>query len=106
MTANQIAGKLADAPPPPSPPRALTMTREVEPRLMTRTDAAAYCAVTPSRFYQLVKAGTLPAAIPGTTRYDRIAIDRALDKLSGLTTDAELSPYQKWKQARDGSRAA
>lgn len=78
----------------------------VSPRLMTKAEAAAYCAVTPSRFYQLVKAGTLPASIPGTTRYDKAAIDRALDKLSGLTSDAELSPYQKWKQARDGSRAA
>jgi excisionase family DNA binding protein len=79
---------------------------DLRPRLMTKAEAAAYCAVTPSRFYQLVKAGTLPGAIPGTTRYDRAALDRALDKLSGLTTDAELSPLQKWKQARDGSRAA
>jgi excisionase family DNA binding protein len=78
----------------------------VQPRLMTKQEAAAYCAVTPSRFYQLVKAGTLPSAVPGTTRYDRIAIDKALDKLSGLTTDAELSPYQKWKQSQDGNRAA
>lgn len=76
------------------------------PRLMTRAEAAAYCRMTPSRFSQLVRAETLPAAIPGTTRYDRAAIDRALDKLSGLTTDVELSPYQKWKQKRDGSRAA
>ena len=81
------------------------MTREVEPRLMTRTDAAAYCAVTPSRFYQLVKAGTLPAAVKGTTRYDRKALDAALDKLAGLTTDASLSPLEKWL-AEDGSRAA
>jgi hypothetical protein len=79
---------------------------DLPPRLLTRPEAAAYCRMTPSRFSQLVKAGTLPASIPGTTRYDRMAIDRALDKLSGLTTDVELSPYQKWKQAKDGSRAA
>lgn len=76
------------------------------PRLMTKAEAAAYCAITPSRLSQLVKAGTLPRSIPGTTRWDKAAIDRALDKLSGLTSDAELSPYQKWKQARDGNRAA
>lgn len=81
------------------------MTREVEPRLMTRTDAAAYCAVTPSRFYQLVKAGTLPAAVKGTTRYDRKAIDAALDKLGGLAESSELSAFDKWL-AEDGSRAA
>lgn len=77
----------------------------VSPRLMTKAEAAAYCAVTPSRFYQLVKAGTLPGAIPGTTRYDRIAIDRALDKLGGLTAQAELSDFDKWL-AEDGNRAA
>lgn len=77
----------------------------VSPRLMTKAEAAAYCAVTPSRFYQLVKAGTLPGPIPGTTRYDRIAIDRALDKLGGLTAQAELSDFDKWL-AEDGNRAA
>lgn len=77
----------------------------VTPRLMTRAEAAAYCSMSPSRFSQLVKAGTMPAAIPGTTRYDRIAIDRALDKLSGLHSDADLSPLQRWL-AEDGDRAA
>ncbi len=82
------------------------MTRaQVMPRLMTKQDAAAYCSVTPSRFYQLVKAGTLPRPVPGTTRYDRVAIDRALDKHAGLQSDAELSPLQEWL-AKDGNRAA
>lgn len=77
----------------------------MEPRLLSRDKAAAYCDMSASRFSQLVKAGTLPAAIPGTTRYDRMAIDRALDKLSGLHSDAGLSPLEKWL-AEDGSRAA
>jgi len=77
----------------------------MSPRLMTRQEAAEYCRLTPSRFSQLVKAGTLPASIPGTTRYDRVAIDRALDKLGGLTADAELSAFDKWL-AEDGERAA
>ncbi len=78
---------------------------QLTPRLMTKAEAAAYCAVTPSRFYQLVRAGTLPSAIPGTTRYDRTAIDRALDKLGGLTAEAEPSEFDKWL-AEDGERAA
>jgi predicted DNA-binding transcriptional regulator AlpA len=78
---------------------------QVTPRLMTKAEAAAYCAVTPSRFYQLVRAGTLPGPVPGTTRYDRVAIDRALDKHAGLTAEAELSPLQEWL-AKDGNRAA
>lgn len=82
------------------------MTRpDITPRLMTKAQAADYCAVTPSRFYQLVKLGTLPGPVPGTTRYDRVAIDRALDKHAGLHSDAELSPLQKWL-AEDGNRAA
>lgn len=68
----------------------------IVPRLLTKVQAAAYCAVTPSRFYQLVKAGTLPAAIPGTTRYDRVAIDRTLDKLGDLTAAPELSALDLW----------
>lgn len=73
----------------------------IQPRLLTKQEAAAYCAVTPSRFYQLVKAGTLPSAVPGTTRYDRVAIDRALDKYAGLTAEAELSPLQRWLLEND-----
>jgi hypothetical protein len=63
---------------------------------MRKAEAAAYCAVTPSRFSQLVKAGTLPGPIRGTTRYDRVAIDRALDKLSGLTAETQMSPLDRW----------
>lgn len=75
----------------------------IVPRLLTKQQAAAYCALTPSRFYQLVKAGTFPAAIPGTTRYDRKAIDVALDKLGGLTPISELPAYDQWL-AEDGAR--
>jgi len=77
----------------------------VEPRLMTRAEAAAYCSMSASRFSQLVKAGTMPPAVPGTTRYDRKAIDVALDKLGGLTADSELSAFDRWL-AEDGERAA
>ena len=81
------------------------MRGAVAPRLMTKAEAASYCAFTPSRFSQLVKAGTLPKPVPGTTRYDRVAIDRALDKFAGLQSDADLSPLQRWL-AEDGDRAA
>jgi predicted DNA-binding transcriptional regulator AlpA len=76
-----------------------------EPRLLKRERAAAYCGVSPSRFSQLVKAGTLPSSVPGTTLYDRKAIDAALDKLGGLTAEPQLSPLQEWL-AKDGDRAA
>lgn len=83
----------------------MTRAVEMEPRLLSRETAAAYCGMSASRFSQLVKAKTLPGPVPGTTRYDRKAIDVALDKLAGLTASSELSPLQKWL-AEDGSRAA
>jgi hypothetical protein len=43
--------------------------------------------------------GIVPPAIPGTSRWDRKALDKALDRASGLVTEstADLSPYQRWK---------
>jgi predicted DNA-binding transcriptional regulator AlpA len=67
---------------------------------MTKQEAAAYCAVTPSRFSQLVKAGTFPKPVPGTSRYDRVAIDRALDRHAGFHNAVELSPLQRWRAER------
>lgn len=73
----------------------------IVPRLMRKDEAAAYCAVTPSRLSQLVRAGTLPGPVPGTTRFDRVAIDRALDKLSGIEPTKELSAYEQWRLEHD-----
>jgi hypothetical protein len=43
----------------------------------------------------------LPPPLPGTTRWDRKAIDRALDALSGLQTDdREISALDDWKKTR------
>ncbi|QEL26120.1 hypothetical protein FQV39_28560 [Bosea sp. F3-2] len=78
----------------------------ITPRLLTRAQAAGYCAMTPSRFSQLVKAGTLPAAVPGTTRWDRMAIDAALDKFAGLASPEKAgSALDRWL-SKNGSRAA
>ncbi len=81
------------------------MSTAIEPRLLSREKAAAYCDMSASRFSQLVKAGTLPKAVPGTNRYDRVAIDRVLDKHAGLQSEPELSPLQQWL-AENGDRAA
>lgn len=83
----------------------MTRAVEMEPRLLTREMAAAYCSMSVSRFSQLVKAKTLPGPVPGTTRYDRKAVDVALDKLAGLTASSEPSAFDRWL-AEDGSRAA
>lgn len=69
---------------------------EPTPRLLTRAEAAAYCRLAPSSFDAWVIAGRLPKAIPDTHRWDRRAIDSALDKISGLTPNNEPSALDAW----------
>jgi len=81
--------------------------REAETsRLLTREEAASHCRLSPSGFSRWVAQGRLPQPIPGTRRWDRRAIDRALDRLSGLS-DSEVaqSAYQRWRANRDARRA-
>lgn len=56
----------------------------VQPRLMTKAEAAAYCRVTPDGFGKWVRSKIVPGPIPGTKRWDRIALDAALDRASGI----------------------
>lgn len=71
------------------------------PRALTKAEAATYCACNTIRTFDAwVRKGILPPAIPGTTRWDRKAIDVALDKASGLEPTKpsdDLTPYQRWK---------
>jgi integrase len=55
-----------------------------EPRLMSGSDAASYCGVAPATFSQWVAAGRMPGPLPGTRRWDRKAIDLALDEASDI----------------------
>ncbi len=72
----------------------------MEPRLMTVHEAAEYCRLTPSGFTAWVKDGRMPGPIAGTKRYDKLAIDRALNKLSGIdNSDEDGSAYDAWKRA-------
>ncbi|WP_243953103.1 hypothetical protein [Methylobacterium sp. J-067] len=58
----------------------------LEPRCVSAGEAAAYCGLTPGGFRHWVAIGRLPPALPGTRRWDRKAIDYALDQISGLPT--------------------
>lgn len=53
-------------------------------RCLTREQAADYCGLTPTGFYAWQRQGIIPGPIPGTKRWDRHALDAALDKASGL----------------------
>jgi predicted DNA-binding transcriptional regulator AlpA len=80
-----------------------------EPRLLSGADAAAYCGITPATFSKWVSDGTIPKPLPGTRRWDRKAIDLALDKLSGIEAPAavdEDEEFAQWKRGYDARIAA
>lgn len=77
-----------------------------DPRLLKRPEAAAYCSLCESTFDDWVRRGLLPGPIPGTHRWDKKAIDLALDKLSGITTQSTPDDlYDQWKAGRDANAA-
>lgn len=70
-----------------------------KPRLMSRQDAAAYCGVGTSTFHAWVRNGFMPQPLFGSKRWDRRAIDLALDKASGIANDnspAEEDLVERW----------
>lgn len=72
------------------------------PRGLTRAQAAEYCGCeSVGAFDDWVRRGLVPKAMPGTTRWDRRAIDRALDRVSGLTDDA-ASSFDEWAARHAG----
>ena len=75
------------------------ITVPIQPRGLTRDDAAAYCGLTPEGFDGWVKRGIVPGPIPGTQRWDRKAIDVALDRASGLESPLEEDVFERWKAA-------
>lgn len=64
------------------------MMTDDKPRLLTRTQAAEYCGLKPSGFDKWIASGKLPRPLAGTRRWDRKALDLALDQLSGITASA------------------
>ena len=80
----------------------------IPPRGMSKEQAAAYAGCeTLSAFNDWVRRGVMPGPIPGTRKWDKKAIDTALDRLSGLgpTIEHQLSPYDAWKASQNASAA-
>jgi hypothetical protein len=78
-------------------------------RLLSRLRAAAYCDLSPGTFSNWVAAGRLPPPLPGTRRWDRHAIDVALDKLSGIKAPSIApsdDPFAEWELAYESRKAA
>lgn len=69
-------------------------------RLITKQEAADRCSLTPSGYDLWRRKGLVPGPVPGTRRYDAKALDLALDKAMGLTSD-EPSKFLEWKRRRE-----
>ncbi len=86
--------------------RAVAQRIEIQPRVLSKGEAAAYCgAGSISSFDDWVRRRIIPGPIPGTHRWDRLAIDRALDAASGIKPDAEENPFLAWKASQSAVRA-
>lgn len=72
----------------------------ITPRLLTKEAAAGYLSISTGTFDLWVHDGRIPCAIRGTKRWDKRAIDVALDKLSGLQEESksqcEKTDYDDW----------
>jgi predicted DNA-binding transcriptional regulator AlpA len=81
----------------PIVPRHNALPTNVPPRGLSREQAAAFCGIATDLFDRLVKDGTLPRGIKlrGRTVWDRAALDRAFDRLSGLTEPQGEHPSTK-----------
>jgi hypothetical protein len=66
-------------------------------RGLRREEAADYLSLSLAGFDAWVAQGLIPGPIPGTKRWDRKAIDLALDRASGLESP---SPFEEWKRGR------
>jgi hypothetical protein len=73
----------------------------LEPRGLSKESAARYCGLSASAFADWRRRGLLPGPIPGTHRWDRLAIDDALDRLSRRGAKSQPSAYEEWKAMQD-----
>jgi len=69
------------------------------PRGLTLQQAAEYCGVGASTYRRWVDAGLMPEVLQSTRRYDRLAIDAAWNKMSGIEASGGGSEYDQWKAA-------
>jgi predicted DNA-binding transcriptional regulator AlpA len=77
----------------------------IAPRLLTREQAATYCGLSFSAFTNWVRSGRIPGPIPQTHRWDKRAIDAALDALSCIDDNIEHSALDEWKATRHARTA-
>ena len=72
----------------------------IAPRLLTREQAAAYCGVGLTTFTAWTRRGIVPGPVHRTHRWDRKAIDAALDVLGCIDDKLEGKALDQWKAQR------
>ena len=75
----------------------------IAPRLLTREQAAAYCGVGLTTFTAWIWRGIAPGPVHRTHRWDRKAIDAALDVLGGIDDKLEGKALDQWKAKHRGA---
>jgi hypothetical protein len=78
--------------PPPAP------ANDNWPPVLTRREAASMCRISVSTFDAWVRKAILPGPIPGTRRWSRLAIERALGGCDRFSGDIELSAFEQWRR--------
>ncbi len=82
----------------------MTPANDNWPLVLTRTQAAAMCGLTPAGFDVWVRKGIVPTALAGTRRWSRDAIKDAINGTS-VGVDAVIDPYEKQKAERNARKA-
>lgn len=73
----------------------------ITPRGLTREGAAEYCGIEPATFDDWRQRKLIPGPMPGTKRWDRKALDLALDRLSNIAAPSE----ENWGDFADVGKA-
>jgi len=77
----------------------ITPANDNWPAVLTRKEAAKMCRISAQTFDTWVRKQILPRPIPGTRRWSRIAIERALaGDVGALSADAPPSAFEQWKR--------
>jgi hypothetical protein len=70
------------------------------PLVLTRCQAAVMCGISTQTLDAWVRKSVLPPPLPGTRRWSRVAIERALiGELVTPPADIHSSPFEEWKRS-------
>ena len=87
----------------------LRTTRPIEPRGLSRREAAAYVGVSIRTFNRLTAAGVLPQRLASLGRWDKHKLDAAFEKLAGAEAEvaqvADEDYITKWRRERAEMKA-